>query len=91
MPLVEAGFAGPKVCVCKRLLVVLVEISIAHVKARLAVARVILRAFADEDEGARVRNFDIVDGSLHTHQFSARLYSVEEFFLLGLTAIPSLG
>jgi hypothetical protein len=36
-----------------------------------------LRAFADEDEGARVRNFDIVDGSLHTHQFSARLYSVE--------------
>jgi hypothetical protein len=50
-----------------------------------------LKTFADKDEGARVRNFDIVDGSLHIHQFSTRLYSVEEFFLLGLTTIPSLG
>lgn len=91
MPLVEAGFAGFKVWVCKRLLVVLVGISIAHVKARLAVARVIVKAFADKDEGARVRNLDIVDGSLHIHQFSARIYSVEEFFLLGLTTTPSLG
>jgi hypothetical protein len=50
-----------------------------------------LKAFADKDEGARVRNLDIVDSNLHIHQFSARIYSVEEFFLLGLTTIPSLG
>jgi hypothetical protein len=91
MPPVEACLSSFKICVCERLLVVLVEVGIAHVKARFAVARVVLGAFANEDERARIRDFDIFDGGLHINQCSARLYSVEDPFLLRPTTIPSLG
>lgn len=59
VPPVESGASSFKVFIREwHTVVVLVQVDVSHVKTRLAVFLVFLRALADEQKGARIRNFN---------------------------------